>query len=397
MKKIVAIMLIGVMALAFYACGSKEDKNTPIDENQAYLDSLNIEKVDNYLFKCDYTEYDYDTVSSEFETLYKGGGCSAVRNGDLVGRNFDWKKDKEAYFIIKTPSGNGSYATLGISGAIPELTQKTVESGKWVDAYKTLPLVTLDGINDQGLVCSSLTVPTGESGITTGTNPDGEDLCALMLTRYVLDNASNVDEAVKLLKQRNIYMPNSDAGKQEYQWMLSDPKTTIVIECVDNEMKIIEDEDILTNFYLNGFDKTEQTLPRMPIGIERYNILRDNYDLASTKEGMADLMKSVWYSKKYDTDTVPFWYSDYCKDYGDDSYGTLDSGNFGDPDLSGDQYWKAGDYKRCIMDNSTQYRLGKRNGKTWNTCYTSVYDMKNLTLTVLPQEKNKQYDFKIEK
>ena len=95
MKKIVAIMLIGVMALAFYACGSKEDKNTPTGENQAYLDSLNIEKVDNYLFKCDYTEYDYDTVSSEFETLYKGGGCSAVRNGDLVGRNFDWKKDKE--------------------------------------------------------------------------------------------------------------------------------------------------------------------------------------------------------------------------------------------------------------------------------------------------------------
>ena len=40
MKKIVAIMLIGVMALAFYACGSKEDKNTPTDENQAYLDSL---------------------------------------------------------------------------------------------------------------------------------------------------------------------------------------------------------------------------------------------------------------------------------------------------------------------------------------------------------------------
>ena len=410
LKKVIALLLILVMIFTLCACGKStevadaaEDENKveesqtetvqdtgpDADENAKYLKGLNIQKIDDYLYTAYVEDYDYDYALERFAYLFKAdGGCAAIRNGDLRGRNYDWTYDDQAYFVISTPAKDGRHAVLGVSGSISSLTGDVVDSKQWSDGYKSLAFATLDGVNDAGVVCNILVVPSGEAGITSGSNPGAEDLPAAMVNRYVLDYASSVDEAVELLKNRNVYMPHTEVMDQEFHWMISDREKTVMVEFVDNEMVVLEDEKIATNFYLYNFDKTGKTIQNVPEGIERYNIIADGYDTTSTIEGMMEMLKSIRYSKCYSLDTVPFWYSEYS----DSEY---TSALFGQSDLSDGDLSKAGAFEGKITDALDNWSKG-RNNDTWITVYSAVYDMKNLTLSVLNQERDTQYDFSLE-
>ena len=347
-------------------------------ENAEILKNMNIQKVEDYLYTAVIEDYDYDYATDRFATLFKAGGCAAIRNGDFRGRNYDWTYDDQAYFVIYTPAQEGRHAVLGVAGSVGSLTAEVVDSGEWNDGYKSLAFTTLDGVNDAGVVCNILVVPSGEAGITSGSNPGAEDLSAVMLNRYVLDYAGSVDEAIELIKNRNVYMPHTEVMDQEFHWMISDPDRTVVIEFVNNEMMVLEDEKIATNFYLYNFDKSEKTLPRIPEGIERYNIIRDGYDSTSTEEGMMRMLQSINYSQCYDLNTVPFWYSEY-------SDGDLDASKFGESDLSDGDLSRAGSYEEVIAKGLKNWSKG-RNNNTWITVFSAVYDMKNKTLSIVTQE-----------
>lgn len=315
------------------------------------------------------------------------GGCAAIRNGNFGGRNYDWGYDDQAYFVIKTPAKDDRHAVLGVCGSFPNLTMDFVDSGEWSDDYTQLAFATLDGVNDAGLVCNILVVPSGQEGLTTGSNPGKEDLCASMVNRYVLDYAGNVDEAIELLKNRNIYMPHSDYMDQEFHWMISDPERTVMEEFINNEMVVLEDEKIATNFYLVTYDKTEKTIQKVPEGIERYHLIQAGYDTTSTKEGMMKMLQSIHFSQAYDLNTVPFWYSEYLE-------GDLDSSMFGEDDLSDGDLTKAGGLAEAIQAGLDKWAKG-RNNHTWITVYSAVYDMKNLTLTLTAQEKPEVYEYSL--
>lgn len=351
------------------------------------LGKLNIKKIDDYLYSAEYDDYDYGYASDRMAMLFAAGGCAAVRNGDFRGRNYDWTFDEQAYFVIKTPAKNGRHAVLGMAGTIAQLTAESVSSGKWMDEYMSLPFATLDGVNDAGVICNILVVPCGEAGLTTGSNPEGEDLFAGMVNRYVLDYAGSVDEALELLRKRNIYMPHNSMMNQEFHWMISDPEKTVVVEFVNNEMTVVEDEKIATNFYLYNYDKTGKTVQRVPEGIERYRIIRDGYDTTGTREGMMDMLRRIRFSKAYDLGTVPFWYSEYCE-------GDLDSSGFGEDDISDGDFSRAGAYGDAIRKGIAKFANG-RNGNTWITVFSAVYDMKNLTLDVCSQERDAVYSFSL--
>ena len=383
MKKIIAAALCCVLLFAFSGRGKAETGKA--DDHSEALERMNIQKVEDYLYTITVEEYDYAFGREESAKLFKSGGCAAIRNGSLRGRNYDWTYDDQAYFVIYTPAKEGRHAVLGVAGSVDPLTAEAVDSGAWNDGYKSLVFATLDGMNDAGVISNILVVPSGEAGLTTGSNPEGEDLFAGTVNRYVLDYAGNVDEAIALLRERNIYMPQNERMDQEFHWMISDRERTVVIEFVNNEMVVLEGEKIATNFYLYDFDHTEKTLPRIPEGIERYNIIKSRYASTATAEGMMKMLQRINYSNTYSVANVPFWYSEYCK-------GDLDGSGFGEPDLSDGDLTKAGVFADTIEEGLTNWSFG-RNHNTWITVYSAVYDMENLTLHIAAQERDAVHVF----
>lgn len=387
MKKLILLSISLVLCFALCACGNgSTDAVSADDENADLLKSMNVQKVEDYLYTATVEDYDYDYGKEYAAKMFKSdGGCAAIRNGDFRGRNYDWTYDDQAYFVLYTPAKEDRHAVLGVSGSINTLTADVVDSGEWDEGYRSLPFALLDGVNDAGVISNILVVPSGEAGLTTGSNPDGEELCASMLNRYVLDYAGNVDEAVELIKGRNVYMPHNDVMDREFHWMISDPERTVMIEFVDNEMVVVEDQEIATNFYLYNFDKTETTLPRVPEGIERYDIIKAGYDTTGTAEGMMKMLQSINYSQCYDLKTVPFWYSEYCE-------GDLDGSMFGEPDISDGDLSNAGGFADVITQAQEKWSKG-RNNDTWITVFSAVYDMKNLSLQIVAQENTDVHEF----
>lgn len=169
-----------------------------------------------------------------------GGFCSAVRSGNYFGRNYDWYYNEQVSFVVYTPAKNGKHAVLGMAQGTKDLTQEFVESGVYSKSYDIVPFILQDGINDAGLICEINVCPTGDKGLTKGTNNEGDDLCALMIPRFVLDNAASVDEAKQLLESRNIYCPDNSGFTQEFHFMLADASKTAVVEFVENKLTLLK-------------------------------------------------------------------------------------------------------------------------------------------------------------
>ena len=140
----------------------------------------------------------------------------------------------------------------------------------------------------------------------------------------------------------------------------------------------------MTNFYVNYGPvipeqkvggRTIKNLPELTPssnGVERYEILRAHYDEGSTLEGMVKLMRRVQFSKCYETDNVPVWYSDF-----------LNPGS----GLSIENAPE--DFQETIQAYDKAYKAQDRNyghGNFWISWSTSVYDIQNQTLRLFVQE-----------
>lgn len=343
---------------------------------------------DQYFHYLRYADIDY-AKGTEYFKRYKPslGGCSVVSRGNIVGRNYDWNFDENASFVVRTEAVNGRHGVIGVARGTNKLTDEFVRSKADADDYDIVPFFLLDGINDAGLFCEINVCPTGDLGLTHGTNPAGEDLCAILIPRFVLDYASSVDEAIELLRGRNIYAANSSAMCQEFHFLLKDKTKTVVIEFVRNEMVVIDtfvdDAEIMTNFYLHGFDGTRQSLTAYAMGIERYDLLKSGYDTATTILRMKELMKTAWYSKAYDLTLPALWYSEFCGNFGE-RYGDLTKNS--DPE----------EYMPLMEHCAELFAERVRDGRTWQTVHTSVYDIAAKSLSVIPQEGDKAYAFSLE-
>lgn len=353
-----------------------------------FMDRMCMCKVDEYLYSAFCRHIDYDEGLAYY-AKYKPaiGACSAVAKGGLVGRNYDWTYDERVSFVIHTLAKNGRHETIGVASAPSAITQELADSGEYSEAYRVLPFLTLDGVNDAGVFCEINVAPTGDMGITTGTNPDGEDLFAAMIPRFVLDYASSVDEAVELLRERNIFCADSEAMKQEFHFLIADENKSVVVEFIQNEMVVIDtfvgDKPILTNLYLYGYDGTRESLTPYAMGIERQAILTEGYDAVDDAESMQALMNNVLYTKAYTRETDPFWYSEFCGDWTAAGWGDLTK------DTPHEQYDPLVNKYIEIFENR------ERDGKTWQTVHESVYDLNSRELTVVPQESGNVHHFRL--
>lgn len=353
---------------------------------------------------------DYDFAYDYFiqrRPVPNPGACSTVRNGNFLGRNFDWFYSDDVAFVVKTRAGNGSYATIGVCGSIPGLTVEDVESREFKSMYKMVPFMVVDGINSHGLACTTH-VTSKDYGNATGTTPliyKKHEICSTMLPRFILDRFADAKTALEYLRDYvSVFTSTSIINKgYELHFVVADAENTYALEFINNELTYfkINEFPYMTNFNLynvernldgsvytnetahDGFNPKETNkITDYGSGLERYNFINANYPFTSNAIGMTNLMKALFYTNTYKRTTVPFWYSEYV---GGDN--TVES--------------PIEDFEPIIEQYIAEYEERSRdNPITWETVHTSIMDFTNKTLTILFEEDQNKillYDFSTRK
>lgn len=376
------------------------DKDTQVDAPA---------KVSDYLFELNFDELDYDFGKKWIEEHYKVPtvGCSSVHKGNLVGRNLDFFYCWDVDTIIRVKSSKKHYASIGVSSAVSQMTKDFIEKNKTSDLYKALPFTIVDGINENGLYVSTNIIAM-QKGKTIGTLPlktKKDSICMSMLPRYILDHYSNAKEAVEGIRDYISVYGNKRlwALNMEAHFMIADQNSTYVLEFVDNQVVIHEDVHYLTNFFVHDvvfnddgkvYSPATQDAQHNAIitnhvqeegqGLERWNLIVDNYNSLSSLNDMIDLMKNkLNYNNSY-TFTKNVWYTEFT---GPNSRGYLTVAS------------PVADYNYVLTVAREMFKNRNRDAGhsgVWHTTHTSVYDLLSKTLYLYDSsEDGKQYKFSL--
>lgn len=350
----------------------------------------NKTKITDYLYEIDYGNIDYDYAKEYFDGNLIGG-CSAVRNGNFFGRNFDWYYNQDVTFVVHTPSSIDRFGVLGVSGIVPGVDKDNADDEditvEGVDMHKLIPFYLLDGVNEHGLFCTHNVVPLDdETSPTTKVTAKKEEIDNIyipMVVRFVLDKFRSANEAINYLRDYttlNFSEEMIDKGFQSHI-MIGDNSNTFIIEFEDGEM-IVTKKNYITNFNINGveFGEDGKVIYPMPtvsginkygMGLERWDIITEGYKDSNTLTGMMELMDKVKYSNCYGDD---FWYSEIVK-MTDDNGGKItvdtDSNDCDNAKQNVKYLWSTKD---------------RDNPKVWWTQHSSVYDIRKKELYIKSQE-----------
>ena len=378
------LLLFSVVCILAAACNGKQG---PCEHTKPVAVSPDATNGDEYLYTITYSDLDYFTVCEYMKGLYgvvdmKPAACSAVRNGRYYGRNLDYYVNECADLVITMKASKDRFASIGTSADFPPVTKKAIDEGTLSEMdYAAAAYYMNDGINEFGVAINSNVVPAGECDHTSGTNPGAPTIVSNGVVRYVLDHAKSVDHAIELLRGVNIATPSTDDFHFESHWMISDPEKTVVVEIWNNELVVVDD-CVITNFYLSHPDSP------MGIGHERYDILKAHYDEGASADGMESLMKRVWYSNAYSSKADPIWYSDGLSDGCGFTWDDIKSGDYQDVMdemiLEGEKAYVSVDYQKALRD-----------GSVWYTTHSIVYDLENQTMSLICQENDTVWKFKL--
>ena len=371
--------------------------NGYINNIKDFYEKSNLEKIDDYLYKISYDKIDTaagDEYFKQFKT--KLGGCTSVRKNSYYGRNYDWYYDDTVTFVVSA-NLSSSHSFIGVTGSINMLDEDFVVQATWNDIYAVLPNIILDGINDSKLICSMNVVPQ-DYGITTGTNPGKKEVCGMGMCSYLLQNAATADEAVGLMKKVNIWIPKIFGTNYELHFMIADPNKTYVVEIINNKLQIKE-FNYMTNFYLHNVEFNEDGKVYTPYtmdsdhdafktnhitkfgsGLERFNMIVDEYDDIEDSGDLTDLMKSLNYTNAYsENPDASSWYTEFVGARGV----TVDI--------------PAADYAEIMEIAYSMYENRTRSSHdTWQTVHTSIYNIDEKTLEIYCQEGSDKYTFSLE-
>lgn len=382
---------------------AREDSHKPIHFEQSFKVSKNkIIKpvfIKDYLYSYDCTDLNYNTAFKYFKE--RGdflGQCSVVRNGNFVGRQLDWYYDSNAEFIVKVPRNSMHYASIGICGGLSELNNNFVKSGEWSPMYDILPFHMYDGINEWGVFANINVVPMDYGrNHTIPYSQKHYELSSLMLIRFILDNFRSAFEAVNYIQDHcSVFFPEAlhNMG-YEAHFMVADRRHTYVMEFVGNRTVVITEHPIMTNFHISnvifnadGTVMTPETGDAMDVngitkygsGLERYNLIVNNYDSCGTAEGMKEMCNKLMYSQTYlsaDKVSDPFWYTEYV--------GGNNTVSSPVEQLRATAERFSDIYTNRVRDDHT----------TWQSTHSVVYDLENKSLSVVVQEDGEELTFSL--
>ena len=269
------------------------------------------------------------------------GQCSAMRDGGFLYRNYDWKFDDAAEFVVKVSQGPSRFASVGVANCGTNLTESFVTSGKPSRYYKCLPGRVVDGINENGVVCE-VNVVDG-SPQTSGWHTTG-DIHPLAAVRWSLDNGTSAGMVASNLASR-IAFPQGWA--QNFHWMVADESQTWIVE--NGTASNVTGRAVMTNFSM--FETWAAGG-----GMERYNILVGGEPITN-----------AWFTRAYSRQT--YWISDFRD---------------------------AAEMEAAKTAWETHAREELRGKGMWQSVHTSVYDITNRTLRVAVQETDDWYTFAVQ-
>lgn len=236
---------------------------------------------------------------ASISSLSVDGGCSTISTSDsngnyIFGRNFDWYKCN-AMVVTSTPTdGYKSVSTVNtdfikLDGySFNRLSNKTKAL---LCAYAPL-----DGMNEQGLAISMNTI---EDTDRINQNTKKPDITPTTAVRLILDNASDVPEALKLLQKYDMHSEN-----QMVHFAISDLfGRRVAVEYVDNEM-VITDTKVLTNSFVCDGKYGTGTQQSMT----RYNMLTNTLNSKNnmSKDDVKSALESVS-QKNFDDGQTTEW------------------------------------------------------------------------------------------
>ena len=145
-------------------------------------------------------------VYRRLEKLVNPDACTSFvafgENEDAVfGRNFDWAHPSTLVLFTDPPGGHASVAMVDLY----YLGLNELQQIPWSRRATLLaaPYAIMDGMNDCGVAISQNAVP----GRRMPFHPDRPTLISNHIMRVVLDRADNVDEAITLIRQFNVFFP----------------------------------------------------------------------------------------------------------------------------------------------------------------------------------------------
>ena len=374
------------------------ERNDSIQSDETVVYNM-PEYRDEYLYFMQYEKYDYDYAERYFKSrgdlVIPPTGCSVVKNGPYIGRQLDWYYNNDAEFIVKTRNTKNRFATLGVCGGLSELSRDFVRHQAYSELYKIVPFHMYDGINQYGLFANINVVPNDKgNNVANARILEKRKLSALMLIRFVLDKFRSANEAVYYIRDYcTVYFPKALHDMNfESHFMIADKNSAYVLEFVNNHTEIIN-MPIMTNFHLFGVtfnpDGTVETpetgnailtngITPHGSGLERFNLIVNNYDSCNSAGGMREMCNKLMYSKTYLTAPEianPFWYSEYVG---------------GNNRLDSPVEQLRATAERIAPDYTNRVR---GDNKTWHSTHSVVYDLNNLTMDIITQENGKRMRF----
>lgn len=207
--------------------------------------------------------------------------CTSCRYGNYIGRNFDWAYDDLDEYVIRTKSSPDQqhFESIGVASTFfPKALQEIV------DIKTVLPMLTMDGVNEKGVAININVVPS-DLNHTIGTNPGAKRLCAGVVPRFILDNATSAEHAVNLLLERDIFT----ISLSEFHFMISDSEASYIVEMSQNKLVVLKqsstNKTAMSNFHVSNSPYQQnynvvygepgtyrQEFTDHPMGIERYNL-----------------------------------------------------------------------------------------------------------------------------
>ena len=230
-----------------------------------------------------------DSYKADAEAWYEslapdamGGACSAVRRGGKMWRNYDWTFDSAAEFVVRMSAAEGRHASVGVASLGAALTEDEVMSGVYTAKYRALPGMTLDGINDAGVV-AEINV---DGGPKTDWHGDAEDdgIHILAAVRWVLDHGETAEQAAEWIAD-HIIQPT---GGMNFHFMVADAEKTYIVENgvahdVTNGTKVLTNYGVFDAAQAGG-------------GKERYNLLAGGADISAVHWTKAYQQGNTWHS-----------------------------------------------------------------------------------------------------
>ena len=292
MKKGIKIALLSVLGLVivlgvlvwmeFGALIKGANSCVKLDDRLYYMEYKGDDGFDGLMAKGGFEKAD-DMVGYIIEFLSKGHykpevetskepyGCSAltVKTPDgsvMMGRNFDFPS---AIGLIMHCIPDKGYETITTFNVEFYNFGEDFKPEGFKNQYMCLSglFVALDGINENGLAIADLMA--GDS-IETHQRTSKPDLTTTAAISYMLKNAANVDEALKLLESIDMH---SDIGSAHHYAMADVSGRSVVVEYVDNKM-VVTESPAVANHYL-----CEQKLNvGLTQGDDRYDRLCQRFD-----------------------------------------------------------------------------------------------------------------------